>query len=281
MVGGTTAKCGGEVPADCVRSSWRGSRIADPKLRRTVSGETAVPNQPTATAEVVNMKSHSLSTWRFGRFGAEIHRSKLFWSISSSPSIRFIMSLSTKPTLVFVHGAFHGPDCFDAVISILSSAGFPCVDNLKLPGTGCSTPITFEEDVAALRAILVRLIEEEGKDCVLIMHSYSGVCGPQATKGLGKRERGNKAGVSRMLFITCNIPLEGQSHLDQLLGYHKDKGLPIPGLTKVQVRVQSIYYFVLSMIHFSKSNGHRTGWQHGLLAQTSFTVIYPERRINP
>ncbi len=76
----------------------------------------------------------------------------------------------------------------------------------------------------AIRSVLEKLIEEEGKDVVLAAHSYGGVPACQTVKDLEKSKRANgekRGGVIHVLFIAALLVEEGQALVDALGG-----GLP-------------------------------------------------------
>ncbi|MCJ1392949.1 hypothetical protein MMC18_005821 [Xylographa bjoerkii] len=134
---------------------------------------------------------------------------------------------SSKPTLVFVHGAFGGLASFDAVAALLRKDGFVCNRDVILPGTGGSPSIGLEEDAAVLRAAVLTVLDG-GDDCVVVMYSYGGVVGAQGLAGLGKRERGGKTGVVKMVYITANIPKLGEAHLEQFMEFAALNGIQPP-----------------------------------------------------
>ena len=72
--------------------------------------------------------------------------------------------------------------------------------------------VDFTEDVVAIRNCLTQLVVSEEKDVVLVVHSYSGMPGAEAPKGLGKKDRleqGLKGGVLRLVFIMAYAMPEG------------------------------------------------------------------------
>ncbi|MCJ1400216.1 hypothetical protein MMC11_003420 [Xylographa trunciseda] len=138
-----------------------------------------------------------------------------------------------KPILVFVHGAFGGPEIFDAVAALLRKDGYVCNQDISLPGTGGWPLIGLEEDAAALRATVLTVLDG-GDDCVVVMHSYGGVVGAQGLAGLGKREREGKPGVLKMVFVTANIPKLGEAHLEQLMRFATLKGVEVPHVLDVK-----------------------------------------------
>ena len=72
--------------------------------------------------------------------------------------------------------------------------------------------MTFDEDVKAIRDTLTKLVDTEEKEVILVVHSYTGMPGAEAPKGLGKKDRqvkGLKGGVVRLVFIVAFAMPEG------------------------------------------------------------------------
>lgn len=121
----------------------------------------------------------------------------------------------SRPTLVFVHGAWHDPSCFDLVRSQLTQYSYPSTA-ISLPSTGASDPSkqTHLEDVAEIRKTLEQLIGRGGKEVVLVAHSYGGVPGSGSVEGFDKIAResnGESGGVIACVFIAAALPLKGNS----------------------------------------------------------------------
>ncbi|KAL2003098.1 hypothetical protein VTN02DRAFT_5042 [Thermoascus thermophilus] len=134
----------------------------------------------------------------------------------------------SKPTLIFVHGAFHGPECFKPLVQLLRNAGFPCVDDFSFPGTGNSSTSGLEEDAQALRSVVLKVLEE-GNNCLLVVHSYGGIPAAQGLGGLGKRDRGEQPAVLKIVYLTACILEKGESQRQQyraFLGTEAEKLLP-------------------------------------------------------
>ncbi|KAF2657101.1 alpha/beta-hydrolase [Lophiostoma macrostomum CBS 122681] len=113
----------------------------------------------------------------------------------------------SNPTIVCVPGAWLPPNIYSESLQILESHGYPTI-SLALPSVGADPGLpNFDEDVK-----LTKLIVEESKDVVLVMHSYSGVPGTEAPVGLGKQEReekGEKGGVVRLVYVAALAMREG------------------------------------------------------------------------
>jgi pimeloyl-ACP methyl ester carboxylesterase len=74
-------------------------------------------------------------------------------------------------------------------------------------------------DDAALIAKVAEELADQGKDVILIGHSYGGVPISQSPKGLVKEERkaqGKPGGIVRLAYMTCLVPTIGQSAQDVL-----------------------------------------------------------------
>ncbi|KAI9667576.1 MAG: hypothetical protein M1821_000392 [Bathelium mastoideum] len=129
-----------------------------------------------------------------------------------------------KPTIVFFPGAFAEPSCFDALVSQLKPGGFP-TQYVPLPSVNPSCPpseATCERDVEITRKQhLLPLIEGEGKDVLLFVHSFGGVVGGAAAKGLSKAQRSQAnlpGGVIGLIYCAGNINLEGETLLQSVGG---------------------------------------------------------------
>lgn len=120
---------------------------------------------------------------------------------------------TSKPSVILVHGSWHTNEYFGPLRSLLEAKGYPTTAPL-LPTTG-GTPGKdgLHEDAAVVRAEINRLVDQ-GKDVILVMHSYGGLVGSQAVEGLGKASRkqhGLPGGVIHMAFIAAFLLPEGSS----------------------------------------------------------------------
>lgn len=109
----------------------------------------------------------------------------------------------SKPTYVLLPGAWHSPNIYEDVVNSLAKHGYPTI-SLPLPSFD-ATPShhDFSADVAAIRNCLAELVSQD-KDVILVVHSYAGLPGGEATKDLGKKEReaqGLKGGIIRYVVI--------------------------------------------------------------------------------
>lgn len=115
--------------------------------------------------------------------------------------------MASDPVFVFVPGAWHTPKSFTPVLKILTSSGYE-LDAVSLPSVGAETrneaPVkSWDPDVEAVRkAVLSHL--DQGKDVILVCHSYGGAPASQAVRGLSKKareEQGRQGAVIRIVYI--------------------------------------------------------------------------------
>ncbi|KAF2845689.1 alpha/beta-hydrolase [Plenodomus tracheiphilus IPT5] len=140
----------------------------------------------------------------------------------------------SKPIIVFAPGAWHTPDCFDIAREQLHQRGWE-TETVAYPSVGAEPPNKgLADDAAALRSTLERL-SDDGKEIVLVVHSYGGLVGQNALEGLGYKQRqavGKKGGVIIFVYLaafvvpkgaTIKVMLGGQllpwMHFDGEYGY--------------------------------------------------------------
>ncbi|KAI1213257.1 alpha/beta-hydrolase [Annulohypoxylon truncatum] len=123
-----------------------------------------------------------------------------------------------KPSIVLIPGSFGVPELYDNnIIEAITAKGYE-IKGLHLPSVGLKdrpreTPPTMYDD-AAFIAKEVAILADEGKDVMLIGHSYGGIPVTQSTKGLTKAERqkqGKTGGIVRLAYMTALVPPLGVS----------------------------------------------------------------------
>lgn len=146
----------------------------------------------------------------------------IFLAVLSVPAFGAPLGNSnmSSPTIVLVPGAFHVDSAMDILGAQLAQAGY----NTRTFGllTVNRPRLTVNDDAAALRlALLHPLIEEQGKDVVLYLHSYAGFPGSVATAGLSKAERlaaGKPGGILGLIYQSAFIPKQGDTLLKMIGG---------------------------------------------------------------
>ncbi|KAL4813974.1 Alpha/beta hydrolase fold-1 [Aspergillus spinulosporus] len=131
--------------------------------------------------------------------------------------------MATKPTIVFSIGAWLTPPAFDVLRAKLSERGIPS-EAPPHPSMGAEPPNkTLADDIASLSSVLKKPVELEGKDVVVIGHSYGGVVASNAVEVLAKADReavGQNGGVVRIAYMAAFALDKDQSLLDMLGGQY-------------------------------------------------------------
>ena len=124
-----------------------------------------------------------------------------------------------KPIVLFVPGAWFGRSTYDRFLNLIQEAGYQTVF-VSYPSLSPIDPFTADcaADSRSVREkVLLPLIEAQGKDVVLVMHSYGGIPGSVAAHGLSKLQRtneGKEGGVLGLVFISGFVVGEGASVAD-------------------------------------------------------------------
>uniref|UniRef100_A0A093V731 Putative strigolactone esterase D14 like n=1 Tax=Talaromyces marneffei PM1 TaxID=1077442 RepID=A0A093V731_TALMA len=123
----------------------------------------------------------------------------------------------SKPTIVIVPGSFTSPSAYDTLSSILNQQyGYEVI-----VGTLQSTsrvppekPATMQEDAAYFRGIIESL-SNQGKDVVVVGHSYGGIVATESVKKVTKPERQvqgmSAGGVVRVIYVASLVAQIGET----------------------------------------------------------------------
>lgn len=132
----------------------------------------------------------------------------------------------SKPHIVHIPGAWHGPFYLDTVNQKLQALGYT-VHARQFPAIGATKPPTdLSEDIACVQSLVDEAIGSEGNDVVVICHSWGGILASSALEGYGKAQRekaGKKGGVVRVGYLAAFIAEKGVSLMDSL-----PEGKPLP-----------------------------------------------------
>lgn len=132
--------------------------------------------------------------------------------------------MSANPIIALVPGSFSTTAAYEKVIEQLSKHGYPIL-RIELKSVGGLTPATSIDDAAHIYSIIAPLVEE-GKEIVVVMHSYGGIPGTDGTKGLAKVDQaaaGKKGGVIGLVYIAALMVKQGAS-----LGSARGETGPLP-----------------------------------------------------
>lgn len=126
--------------------------------------------------------------------------------------------------LATVPGAWHIAEVFDPLAAALKKSGYDA-HTVPLVSVGAKEPLEgFEPDVELVQKTVQQYLDE-GKDVVLVMHSYGGTVGQQAA-GFLKESKGK---LVSMVWL-CAFALQAGQTLMGMLG-----GNPLPWfIVKVQ-----------------------------------------------
>ena len=132
---------------------------------------------------------------------------------------------TAKPTIVLVHGAWHGAWCWERLVAVLEYRQC-AVRTVELPSVDAGPNVTvgLESDAAAVRAV----VDEVDGPVLLCGHSYGGMVISKASYRLPK--------VSKLVYLCAFVPESGESLVSigggQLAPWIqlKDGGLTVPDL---------------------------------------------------
>ncbi|KAI1130614.1 Alpha/Beta hydrolase protein [Nemania abortiva] len=114
---------------------------------------------------------------------------------------------SSKPTVLFCPGGFHLPWVFDSVRGILSSRGFPTEATALLTVGATDRTIGMHDDAKNLRSVIEKMAED-GKEIILVGHSYGGLVASNAVEGLGVKQRaaeGKQGGILVIIYLSATV----------------------------------------------------------------------------
>ncbi|OOF95997.1 hypothetical protein ASPCADRAFT_506787 [Aspergillus carbonarius ITEM 5010] len=170
---------------------------------------------------------------------------------------------------ILIPGAFALPGHYDAVVNAVAAQGHS-IRALHLPSVGYKSGVTVPpcmEDDAAFIASEVADLADQGRDEVLIAHSYGDIPATQRTKGLGKAERqaqGMKGGIVHLAFMNCLVLLLRASDASILL----DPNAP-PKEQVVELKADVCLPFLLSPTYFTIPIHMETRTTVGYITRTS------------
>ncbi|KAI0400125.1 alpha/beta-hydrolase [Xylaria palmicola] len=119
-----------------------------------------------------------------------------------------------KPVFLLAHGAWHQPHLYQPLVEALAAHGFPLIVP-ALPTMGAeATGIGWDADVNVLLKHAETLFAE-GKEVILVGHSYGGIPACIATRSAGVTERkaaGLTGGFRHIIFLCAFVmPATGLS----------------------------------------------------------------------
>src|SRR6202453_1803394 len=140
--------------------------------------------------------------------------------------------MSSRPTIILVHGAFANAGCWAKLIPLLRAKGFSVV------ASNCPLS-SLVDDVAAVR----QTIQMQESSVLLVGHSWGGAIITEA---------GNESNVRGLVYIAAGAPDTGQSFNDWWKGYPAAPGAP-------EIKPYGKDRFVLTLEGFRRFFAHDLG----------------------
>ncbi|KAI0878759.1 Alpha/beta hydrolase fold-1 [Hypoxylon argillaceum] len=118
------------------------------------------------------------------------------------------------PTVVLVPGAWTAPTAYYKLIGALQKKAFTVYIPALPTNDGTRPPdSSVDADIIAVREV-VRQLVDEGKEIVILMHSYGGIAGTSALEGLTRKDRQAKdlpGGVVHLIYVAAFMLGLGQN----------------------------------------------------------------------
>lgn len=134
--------------------------------------------------------------------------------------------MPSPPTIIFVHGAWHTAETWNKVIPRLEAQNYRCAA-VRLASTLGNPAATLGDDVAVLQTA-IREHTSQGRNVLLVAHSYGGGVASSAVRGFTKPageapDSGTGHVVGLVLITTVFIPT-GQHFSATIAGSDVNKG---------------------------------------------------------
>ncbi|RDW78673.1 alpha/beta hydrolase [Aspergillus mulundensis] len=143
--------------------------------------------------------------------------------------------MPTPPTLVLIPGSWHKPACYDPIIALLQTTHHLPYLAITLPSTTGNPDATFKDDIDAATSAIASQTAQ-GKDVVVIAHSYGGMVGNSAIKDFTRPRQSQppiavaapgedgdqdkrQGSVIGLILIASGFTFTGLSFMDPFLGH--------------------------------------------------------------
>ncbi|KAJ5805295.1 alpha/beta-hydrolase [Penicillium riverlandense] len=118
-----------------------------------------------------------------------------------------------KPTVLLIPGAWHQGSTFEPVANILRAQGYQA-ETITLPSAGGPASTTAYDDADHIRKAYLDDLVAQGKEVIIVMHSYGGIPGTESVKGLARKDliaKGKKGGVISLIYQSAFLVPAGAS----------------------------------------------------------------------
>ncbi|KAK2612528.1 hypothetical protein QQS21_001466 [Conoideocrella luteorostrata] len=115
-----------------------------------------------------------------------------------------------RPTIALITGAWQHPDVYEPLRRALAKKGYESV--CQSPPSTCLPhgDTDLNADIAFVHNTILKPLVDSGKEVITVMHSFGGVYGGGAVKGLSKTEvssAGRRGGIIALVYVsTACIP---------------------------------------------------------------------------
>jgi pimeloyl-ACP methyl ester carboxylesterase len=122
--------------------------------------------------------------------------------------------MSTKPTIILIPGAWHSEAVYDQVISLLSDQGYKSIA-VALKSTSGDSSIGLKDDIDAVREAILGETSQ-GRDVVVTVHSFGGIVGASAIKGLTTKQNNSSGRVVGLIMLASGFAQTGATFMSIL-----------------------------------------------------------------
>ncbi|KAG9191967.1 hypothetical protein G6011_10701 [Alternaria panax] len=140
--------------------------------------------------------------------------------------------MTSQPSVVLVPGSFCHASMYDSLVTPFRTEGYdihvlepPCYPAGYNASSGTAHPSMYD-DAKFINKFVMKLADD-GKEVIVIAHSYGGCAATESLKDVTKKEReqqGKTGGVVRLAYLAAAVPRLGESCGHTLVG---GKGAPI------------------------------------------------------
>ncbi|OJJ61427.1 hypothetical protein ASPSYDRAFT_43362 [Aspergillus sydowii CBS 593.65] len=132
--------------------------------------------------------------------------------------------MSNPPTLIFIPGSWHKPTCYNKVTKPLQDQHHLKCIAITLPSTTGTPAATFKDDIDAVRDA-ISAETTQGRNVVVLAHSYGGMVGNSAIKGFtcpkntDDHSDPNQGSVIGLVLIASGFTFTGLAFMDPFFGH--------------------------------------------------------------
>ncbi|KAL4792609.1 hypothetical protein BDV19DRAFT_368157 [Aspergillus venezuelensis] len=127
--------------------------------------------------------------------------------------------MMAKPTILLIPGAWHDGSIYHPLTTILRSRGFDA-EPITLPSLGGPPSTSAYDDANYIQEKYLTPLINEGKEALIVVHSYAGVPGTECVRGFTRKdleEQGKIGGVVGLVYIAASVVPKGWS-VEKMVG---------------------------------------------------------------